>query len=231
MNGRPSRRWARVLAISDESQLLKLVRSILRPLHFALTERSFRPAQTLVCEDADIVIIDVERFSGEAVSEVRRRFPSVEVIVLCRDFRDSDAVFALEMGVDFLGRPFRSQELLTKVHAAELRRIAALGYKPYYRLGSLVVDTLGRRVTYGGGTAPTSCAELTVLILLVREPGRLVTFDEILAALGRRSGPERRQGVRVLIGRLRSKLAKDPKQPLSIENDARMGYRLTISVC
>ncbi len=76
---------------------------------------------------------------------------------------------------------------------------------------------------------PISSAELTVLALLVREPGRLVTFEEILTALGREIELDRRQGVRALIVRLRRKLEADPEGGVAIENDSRMGYRLKLA--
>ena len=74
------------------------------------------------------MIADLPHIRREAIEPIRRHFPSAEVIALSEAYRESDAIAAIDSGVECLGRPFRQSELVSRVRAAELRLLSARGF-------------------------------------------------------------------------------------------------------
>ena len=172
------------------------------------------------------MIADLPHIRREAIEPIRRHFPSAEVIALSEAYRESDAIAAIDSGVECLGRPFRQSELVSRVRAAELRLLSARGFPRRYNIGSASYDALEGRVTFDGATVELSDAEATTLTRLMRAEGRVVTFAELTKALGRRDDALGRQRVRSVIWALRRKLARG-LGPSPVESEPRVGYRIS----
>jgi two-component system KDP operon response regulator KdpE len=227
MRASPARPGARILAVSDEVQLRRLLRSILEPIGckvVAVTRAG--AAQEWAAQRADVVILDLDRLDPLAASEAREAFADAEIIVLHSGGSEVDRVAVLEMGVDHLSRPFHGHELSARVRAALLRRLAAKGYRRSYRHGSFAIDLLDWAVTREGRRLSLSPSEMGVLAVLVREPGHVATFDEILAGLGRADTWRDRQVLHAFVVGLRRKIEVDSKRPILVLSEARVGYRL-----
>ncbi len=217
-----ARRPTRILAITDEVQLQRLLRSILEPIGCKILAAAQAPSEAR----ADIVILDLDPLDPRAVVRARDTFADAEIIALCNSYSETDLVAVLELGVECLRRPFREQELSARVRAAQLRHLTARGYRRYYRHGSFAIDLLAWVVTRDGRAISLSPSEIGVLAVLAREPGHLATFREILAGLGRTDTWRGRQVLHAFVVGLRRKIEHDPKHPVLILNEARVGYRL-----
>jgi DNA-binding response OmpR family regulator len=198
MTARRTRKRLKVLAISDEIALQRLIRAALhsaQPGHFA-------------------------------VEPIRRQFPSAQVIILSEAYRESDAIAAIDTGVECLGRPFRESELVSRVRAAALKILSARGFPRRYIIGSASYDALEGRVSIDGATVELSDAEATALTRFMRAEGKVVTFAELTDALGRRDDALGRQRVRSVIWALRRKLGRGLR-PSPVESEPRVGYRIS----
>ena len=158
-------------------------------------------------------------------SRSERQFPSAEVIALSEVYRESDAIAAIDAGVECLGRPFRESELVSRVRAAELRILSARGFPRRYTIGPASYDALEGRLIFDGATVELSDAEATALTRLMRAEGKVVTFAELTNALGRRDDALGRQRVRSVIWALRRKLGRG-LSPSPVESEPRVGYRI-----
>ena len=69
-------------------------------------------------------------------------------------------------------------------------------------------------------------SELEILTLLARNAVSVVTFGQILAALGRADSPAARQALRLVILRLRRRIERDPRRPDLLLTEVGVGYRL-----
>jgi two-component system KDP operon response regulator KdpE len=226
MGASVARPRTRILAVSDEVQLQRLLRSILEANGREIFAATHSAAEAPTAEPPDVVLLDLDRLDPRVVSQATRAFAGAEVIALCHAYSEPDCVAVLEMGADYLARPFREQELAARVHAAELRRLTAKGYQRAYRHGSFAIDLLDWIVTRDGRRLSLTASEQRVLAVLAREPGRLATFGEILAGLGREDSWRNRQSVHAVVVELRRKIECDPKRPVLLLNVHRIGYRL-----
>ena len=174
----------------------------------------------------DIVILDLDRLDAQLVSQARRVFSGAEVIAVCNAYSEVDCVAVLEMGVDYLARPFRAQDLLARVRAAEIRHLAAKGFQRHYRFGPLVIDLIDCTAACDGRRLPLSRSELLILAALARQAGGVAAFRDILSGLGRADSRPNRQALHAFVHALRGKIEADPQRPALIVNEARVGYRL-----
>jgi two-component system OmpR family response regulator len=135
-----------------------------------------------------------------------------------------DEVEGLSEGADdYLGKPFDLEILAARARAL-MRRNETRAPREL-TAGDLRLDP-GRRAAFRGAEPLSLTArEFTILELLMRTPGAVVSREEILEqAWGEREEPMSNT-IDVLVGRLRKKLDR-PKQPSRIETVRGSGYRL-----
>jgi two-component system KDP operon response regulator KdpE len=216
----------RILAISDEVQLQRLLRSILEPNGCRVFAAAKSAAMAPAVDPPDIVILDLDQIDWSLVSQARRVFADAEVIAVCNAYSEVDCVALLEIGVDYLARPFRAQELSARVRAAEIHHLAAKGFQHHYRFGPLVIDLIDCTATCDGRRLSLSRSELRILAALARQAGGVATYRDILTGLGRADSRRNRQALHAFVHALRAKIESDPQRPALIVNEARIGYRL-----
>jgi two-component system KDP operon response regulator KdpE len=228
MNARASRLRTLVFALSDEIQLHRLLRSILGPTGRKIVAAPLSALDGFPAERPDVVIVDLDRLDHHIAGRAKSAYGGAEILEVCNNYREEDAVAILEMGVDYLARPFRAQDLLAKVHAAELRRLAAKGCRRYYRAGALAIDLLAGDVARDGRRFSLTSREVRILEVVAREAGGVATIAQILDGLGRPDALRDRQALRMFVYELRRKLESDPSRPEVLLNEARVGYRLVV---
>jgi DNA-binding winged helix-turn-helix (wHTH) protein len=89
-----------------------------------------------------------------------------------------------------------------------------------------VVDLFDRTVALDGESIALAPFELSVLTVLASRPGRVTTFGDILAGVGRAGSASGRQALRMSVFRLRRRIERDPKHPVLLLTEAGVGYRL-----
>jgi two-component system KDP operon response regulator KdpE len=228
MNSRASRPRTLVLALSDEVQLQRLLRSILEPSGCKVVAAPRSALEGLPTERPDVVIVDLDHLDHRVAGRAKQTFAGAEILEVCNNYREEDGIAVLENGGDYLARPFRAQDLVAKVHAAELRRLAARGCRRYYRAGLLVIDLLAGEIAREGRRFALTSTELRILEVLAREAGGVATTWQILCSLGRPDSLRDRQALRAFVYELRRKLESDPRRPGVLLNEARVGYRLVV---
>ena len=179
--------WPRthILALTGEVQLHRLLRSLLEPNGRKVVAAAVPRESPTLNDQFDIVIVDLETFDLDVVSRAMRAYPEAQIIAISRAYREADCIAILDMGADYLPRPFRALDLSARVRAAELRRFKAKGYRRCYRRGSFVMDLFDRKVVLAGELLALAPFELGVLTFLARDAGSVVTFGRILAEFGR----------------------------------------------
>ncbi len=221
----------RIVALTGEVGLLRLLRSILEPKGCKVFPGALALDETGSGQPVDIVIADLESFDRESLdldflSRLRRPYPGAEIIAITRNYREGDCIAILELDVDYLPRPFSAQDLTARVRVAKLRRFKSAGHKRFYRRGSFSVDLFDRTVALDGESIALAPSELNVLIHLASKPGLVATFGDLLAGVGRAGSVSGRQALRMSVFRLRRKIERDPKHPVLLLTEAGVGYRL-----
>jgi two-component system response regulator CpxR len=176
----------------------------------------------------DLMILDVmlPALDGFAVLQQLRRRKDLPVIMLTARVQHKDRIQGLNAGADdYLPKPFDPDELLARVRAV-LRRTepGPPGEAAEVVIGNLRINPATREVWSAGATVELTAMEFDLLDLLIRASGRVVSRDEITAALfGREASPYDRF-LDVHISHLRKKLKDGRKLIQTIRG---VGYIFT----
>jgi two-component system, OmpR family, KDP operon response regulator KdpE len=220
---------SRILVVDDEPQILRALEMSLRGAGYdvdtattgaqALTNAAVQPPDGVIL---DLVLPDTR---GTEVCRELRTWTSVPIIVLSVVGDESEKVAALDAGADdYVTKPFGVDELLARLRAA-LRRVDG-ETEPVREVGELRVDIAGREVTFAGKAVQLTPNEFTLLSLLVRNEGKLLTQKTILEGVWGHAYAAESHYLHVYVSQLRRKLEPDPARPRYILTEPGVGYRL-----
>jgi len=216
----------RILIVEDETRLA-------RHISVALMEAGHDPktlhdGETAIGEAQetpyDLILLDVMLPGIDGFETLRRLRESgvrSRVLMLTARGQVDDRVTGLQLGADdYLSKPFAMQELLARVRA--LGRRYAEEPALTLRVDDLTLNVGDRQVHRGKRAIELSSRELTLLKVLMREPGRVFTRSELCERIWKRT-PDYDTGlVEVFIGRLRKKLGNPPL----IQTVRHIGYKM-----
>ena len=223
----------RVLICDDDTQLLRALRINLTARGYTvLTAADGRTALRAAAErHPDVVVLDLglPDLDGTDVITELRTFTRAPIIVLSARTDSTDKVQALDRGADdYVTKPFGVEELMARLRAAVRRAtatVAAGQAEAPLQAGELTIDLAAKIVCRGDRQVRLTPTEWSILELLARNAGRLVSRSELLQHIW---GPiERKETsyLRVYIAQLRQKLERDPAHPRHLITEAGMGYR------
>ena len=220
---------ANVLIVDDEPQLL-------RAMQLNLAARGYRTftaatGGAALSEAAkspiDLVILDLGLPDMDGVDVIRdlRGWTDVPIIVLSARHASAEKVEALDAGADdYVTKPFDLNELLARLRAAD-RRIGSTAQGPSVATADFEINLNDKRVMRDGQAVRLTPNEWNILELLARNPGRLVSQQQILTHVWGPAYLQETQYLRVYIAQLRRKLEPDPAKPRYLLTEAGMGYR------
>jgi two-component system KDP operon response regulator KdpE len=223
-----SRGESLILVVDDDVAIRRAVATELAAHGFALAEAGdgeeglerYRELQP------DLVLTDLAMPRRDGLSLVRelRRLGRTPILVLSVRGEEEEKVRALDAGADdYLTKPFSLRELAARVRA-QLRRAGTVAPSSR-RFPELEIDLDRRRVIQAGREVRLTPTELAILDLLSSQPGKPVTFRQIVARVWRGAPATTQDTVRVHVGSLRRKLEPDPAEPRYIGTEPWVGYR------
>jgi two-component system KDP operon response regulator KdpE len=181
-------------------------------------------------ESPDLVILDMS-LPGTDVFEICyqiRQWSQVPLIVLSDIDETKDKVRCLNLGADdYITKPLKVEELIARIKVS-------LKHKKFDMLPAsdtpfvcddIVVDYLKRRVLVENNEVTLMPIEYRLLVELVTNVDRVLTFEELLRKIWGQEFIKDRDYLYVQISHLRDKLETDPKNPRHIINIPRVGYR------
>ncbi len=219
----------RALILEDDERLRSLVVRTLSRAGLACDEASsIDEAEELLGVHAyDLLVLDRRLPDGDGLDVCRRAraggFRHSILMLTAMDHVEAEIEGLSDGADDYLGKPFDLEVLAARAKAL-LRRNEVRAPRELVS-GELRLDP-GRRAAWRGQEPLSLTArEFTILELLMRSPGAVVSREEILEqAWGEREEPMSNT-IDVLVGRLRRKLDR-PGGPSSIETVRGAGYRL-----
>jgi len=218
-----------VLVIDDEPQIVRALRINLRvrqyEVHTAAT--ASEALEIAAKHPPDLVILDLglPDMDGVEVIHGLRGWTEAPIIVLSGRTDSTDKVEALDAGADdYVTKPFGMDELLARMRAVS-RRMTTEGDVPQMRLGDLVVDLAARRVIHGDEDIRLTPTEWHLLEVLLRNPGKLLSRQQLLSAVWGPGYADATGNLRLYMAQLRRKLEPDPARPRWLLTEPGMGYR------
>jgi two-component system KDP operon response regulator KdpE len=220
-----------ILVVDDEMQIRRLLSASLRRSGYMTLEAGtareainlnerHRPAAVFV----DLGLPD--RDGLELIAHLARDGACAVIVVSARDATD-EKVAALDLGaVDYVTKPFDTEELLARLRAA-LRRSALPGNpREPVRFADVEIDLAERIVRKSDDEMHLTPKEYALLAALAAHPGRVITHAQLLKDIWGPAHVEDIEYLRVTARALRLKLEPDPGRPRHIRNEPGIGYRL-----
>ena len=147
---------------------------------------------------------------------------SIPVIMATAKGTEYDKVYGLDLGADdYLAKPFGMMEMVSRIKAVLRRTAPKAGAQ--LTIGQLSLDPIGHTVTAQGKNVQLTLKEYALLKLLMENPGRVFTRDQLLSAIWDTDYVGETRTVDVHIGTLRTKLGACGKYIYTMRG---VGYRL-----
>ena len=225
----------KVLVVEDEKKLAEYLRR-------ALTEHNY--VVDVACEGVTglhmakegqyaLILLDVmlPEMDGFAVLRALRKTHRVPVLMLTARDKLEDRVKGLRDGADdYLAKPFALSELLARVHALG-RRSCHHATEEYLqnvlRIDGLELDLLRRRATRDGTRLDLTAKEFTLLTLLLRKQGEVLSRLELAEQVWDINFDSNTNVVEVAVRRLRGKI-DEPFDKKLLHTVRGMGYVLEV---
>jgi DNA-binding response OmpR family regulator len=189
--------------------------------------------QLATAGEPDMVLLDwvLPDVSGiEVCRELRRRGAVCPIVILTGRSAKVDVVVGLEVGADdYITKPFDARELTARLRA-HLRR-SRMESEParagLVRVGSVEIDTDGRRVRVGESEVRLTLTEFNLLTLLAANPGRVLTRSQLLEKVWGYLAEVDHHSVDPHVQRLRRKLEARGQSGVALDAVPGLGYRLS----
>lgn len=214
-----------ILIADDEPRISGFIEKGLRAAGFATRVAATGPEALALAltDEFDLMVLDVNLpgFDGFHVLEQLRGSGSrLPVIMLTARVELHDTIAGLEGGADdYLGKPFRFDELLARIRLRMRRDESAAS--PELSHGDLHLDIRTRRARIGDHDVELSAREFALAEELIRHAGQVLSREQLLSRVWGYDFDPGSNVADVYIGYLRQKIGSD-----RIETVRGVGYRL-----
>ncbi len=222
-----------ILIVEDDTQIRNFIAYILKQEGFPyMTSGTAQGAlSTLVSQHIDLMILDLglPDFDGMEVIDKVRQWSELPIIVVSARDQDKEKAAALDAGADdYLCKPFSATELLARIRVAirHLQKSGRSQTQPVLSVGELSIDLEKRQVFLKGETLHVTPMEYSLLTLLFKNIGKVLTTQYILKEVYGVGYGTDTQALRALMAGLRRKIEPVPAKPRYILTEIGVGYRL-----
>lgn len=222
----------KVLVVDDEKLIVKGIR-------FSLEQDGMEVVCAYDGEEAlsyakqmqfDVVLLDVmlPKIDGFSVCRQIREFSNVPIIMLTAKGDDMDKISGLDNGADdYITKPFNILEVKARINAI-WRRLGTMEKKEsasdLIEAKDMKLDPVSKRVYIGEREINLTSKEYDVLELLVKNPNKVYSRDQLLCMIWGLDYPGDARTVDVHIRRLREKIEENPSEPRYVHTKWGVGY-------
>ena len=184
--------------------------------------------------EVDLLIMDVmmPRLDGIRATLKIRENMSLPIIILSAKSEDADKILGLNIGADdYMTKPFNPLELVARVKS-QLRRYTQLGNlnqqgsSQVYKCGGLMINDENKEVTVDGEPIKLTPIEYNILLLLVKNAGKVFSIDQIYEKIWNEDAIGADNTVAVHIRHIREKIEINPKEPRYLKVVWGVGYKI-----
>ena len=221
-----------LLYVDDEENWLNAVGQILQTGEFVVDTATDgeMALQKMAEQRYDMILLDLmlPKMNGLEVCQQIREFSDVPIIMLTAKGEDMDKILGLEYGADdYITKPFNILEVKARIKAI-MRRAGKNATQEtkakVVEVGELRLDCEGRRVFIGTREINLTAKEFDVLELLVFNPNKVYSRENLLNIVWGYEYPGDVRTVDVHIRRLREKIESNPSEPKYVHTKWGVGY-------
>ncbi|MFU8807200.1 MAG: response regulator [Bradymonadaceae bacterium] len=221
-----------MLVVEDELQMKRYLTTLLESSGFGVLEcdRAQSAISAAAAHAPELILLDLglPDFDGLTVISSIRQWSSVPIIVISARDQETTKVEALDRGADdYLTKPFGAAELMARIRVA-IRHSTGLPAddEPLFINGPLRIEFATRKVFRDDEVVELTPTEYNLLLLLVRNMGKVLIHRQILREVWGPNAVDRTHYVRIYMANLRKKLEADPAHPRFLITETGVGYRL-----
>lgn len=185
-------------------------------------------------EEIHLLVIDImmPKLDGIRATLKIREDNSLPIIILSAKSEDADKILGLNVGADdYVSKPFNPLELVARVKS-QLRRYTMLGGNvkedetKCLCVGGLSIDDERKEVQVDGTPVKLTPIEYNILLLLVKNAGRVYSIDQIYESIWNEEAIGADNTVAVHIRHIREKIEINPKEPRYLKVVWGVGYKI-----
>ena len=226
---------ANILVCDDDHEIVDAIEIYLQQENFQVFKAydGIEAIDVLNNNEIHLLVIDVmmPRLDGiHAIMKIREK-SSIPIIVLSAKTEDPDKILGLNVGADdYIAKPFNPLELVARVKS-QLRRYTKLGNMPeesseIYSVGGLVMNDETKEVTVNEEPVKLTPIEYNILLLLVKNQGRVFSIDQIYEKIWNEQAIGADNTVAVHIRHIREKIEINPREPRYLKVVWGVGYKV-----
>ncbi|MBQ8933797.1 MAG: response regulator transcription factor [Lachnospiraceae bacterium] len=185
-------------------------------------------------QKVDLIIMDVMMPGMDGIHatlKIREKL-DVPIIILSAKSEDNDKILGLNIGADdYISKPFNPLELVARVKS-QLRRYMQLGNiagsssQAVFKCGGLTINDDNKEVFVDGELIKLTPIEYNILLLLVRNAGKVFSIDEIYEQIWNEEAIGADNTVAVHIRHIREKIEINPREPKYLKVVWGVGYKI-----
>ena len=229
-----------ILVVEDEKDIREVIDIYLRNQGYVVFQAGdgVEGLEIIEKEEIHLAIVDImmPRMDGiTMMMKVREKGYDFPVIMLSAKSEEVDKIMGLNMGADdYVTKPFTTMELLARVnshlrrHARYLEALSRASEPEkdtYHVLGGIEVNEETVEVFVDGNPVRLTPIEFKILLLLIKNPGRVFSADEIYERIWNEKAINT-DTIMVHIRKIREKIEIDPKNPKYLKVVWGVGYKM-----
>lgn len=225
-----------ILVVDDDREIVSAITKNLEAEGYVVFQAydGLQALEIMTRETIHLVLLDImmPNLDGLSATMKIREKKNIPIILLSAKSEDSDKVLGLTMGADdYITKPFSPAELVARVRS-QLRRYMQLGDYSGSRdaeqivVGGLLLD-LGSKLLYvDGDPVKLTATEYKILKLLMENPGRVFSAEEIYERVWEEDAYSVENTVMVHVRRIREKIEINPREPEYLKVVWGIGYKM-----
>ena len=224
-----------ILVCDDDKEIVEAIEIYLSQegYHILKAYDGMQALKLLETEDVHLLILDVmmPRLDGiHATLKIREKH-SIPIIILSAKSEDVDKILGLNVGADdYVTKPFNPLELVARAKS-QLRRYTQLGgtakeeSETIYETGGLRMNDDLKEVTVDGEPVKMTPIEFKILLLFMKNPGRVFSAEEIYERVWNERAVNT-DTIMVHVRNIREKIEINPKEPKYLKVVWGVGYKI-----
>ena len=226
-----------VLVVEDDKEIREGVEIYLKSQGYEVFQAAdgVEGLEVIEKEDIHLAIVDImmPRMDGISMVVKLREKYDFPVIFLSAKSEEVDKIMGLNMGADdYVTKPFTPMELLARVNS-QLRRyrrfMEELGDKEensrIHTIGGLEINEDNVEVTVDGEPVKMTPIEYKILLLLMKNPGRVFSAEEIYERVWNERAINT-DTIMVHVRNIREKIEVNPREPKYLKVVWGVGYKI-----
>jgi len=221
----------KILLVEDEQEIADFVKDGLGEQGFAVDhcDDGEDALARATADSYDAIVLDIMLPGRDGLSilkQLRADQNNVPVVIITARGETEERIEGLNLGADdYLAKPFYMDELIARLRAVWRRSAGDAASAGLLSVADLSANLIDREVKRGEQTIDMTPKEFSLLVYLMRSPGRVLTRTQILEQVWDYHFNPGTNLVDVYIRRLRNKIDTEGKLPL-IHTLRGIGYKM-----